>query len=1586
MRRLFRFSRTLLLLAAAVWFASTPHALAADCSSVPTRPLDSVSLVHFPIGHDRVEDSLAACRSLPKNAQSVFAQATLLALGGELDAAIRVLRTSNGYLSDAAKLLAADILTERRDPNQARKAIELYQELMTHGSVEAQEGRGVAVLRASREPEDRRRAIEILERLADDGVMSARARLGSALIETAVDEDERRTGLALLESASAQGNIAAKVELAKILIRPGPNWDEERAVALLEPGAAAGAAEAQEMLAALWKNGWDLSPVHAEALRAEAQRNQDYVSKLLQTAQETGDHAEATEAQGSQIRRQQEILELLAEHRNPSKARELFLAAASEGYLPAIVGIGTLLTFHPADTSDFPIGVNYLKQAYARGDVRAAERLAVLNEMEIENLRTDRALEYYKFAAQRGSARAIMALDRLDKPWSELWTREEKALTAFVTGLGLQPSASNSRTFARGLPDDAPFFEANRWVTFTLRGEGGFQIFGSDLNQGDRVRLSPGDWLEVKRLGDLDRTIPLGQIMDKGDMVENILVGEDVFAPVFESFPPSHTSSGSSMLPLPESDLVFRALDGPEDAIFLHDPDYNLLVRSTTFPGMSPYGNASSQLPESVEMRIPNISRVAGVVRGGTEFEIVGRGQSLLKGRVPKGANLYLDFQPNQFFLPLRLALPDTVSSMPSEIERDWIAHPRAALVAGGIPLGWLYAVYDPAPDGLLAAMLEINPPFIAMQAEAQGDFKKSFRLRLVAFHLSLVRHGGLSLESLRTKASLAGPLARLGRLDEAIQLREEVVKSLQTFDVRPPSDLVRQLLELATLYGQQGDLSRAIIAGRQALALATQLSDDQLPALGFPHESVRQAISQLADSYNSAGDFDRTYIYRQRLAAFDLLNDPEETTNGDMETYVSIADLALRQGRRSISLTSARYVLPKVKADAGQRDKPEPIARPVTLPDAMVSVFGPPERSSMVGQALYRLGEAYWAAGSPWSYSEPIYEAANISGLGSTGPGTDLTLRAAARLAMVRWITGKDDRNFELLMRSVGFVDGAGKYPSLEGVDHDTQSLFHSAYLGTLDWYLKNRIVDERRHFDEAASLFVAIERSDPFTRSFEIADIKRHTTNATQAKALKEWIDATAEFDRIIRQLNAIAEGKVARTTNQVDVARERSEAASKRVSAAEAALAIAFPEASMPTNAIELIGALRGKLDSDEVVIDLLPTRYSVYALIITKDSLRLASYAITDIDLVKKISAMRSALEPKRLEVSSPGERIYLAIDTKALLEVRPFTIDLLGEEGRAKKRWIVVSHDVLRNIPLEAVPLSDDVSDRAGDVSRSAELWPGLSKEIAYLPSLSSLLKLRSGAIASRAPNPIAVVADPIMPGDPRYESAFAAGLADVQDWLREVRWSLGNWLSGEGRLQPVPETGALGFEVLNQLGGHIDRLYSGWRARREVISSSNGLQEARVILFATHGETADSYPALAEPFLVLTSSEGSPEPFDPLTASEISSLGLDAELVVLSACDTAAPDGTPGRTGFSGLAQSFMAAGARSLVVTQWAIKTGAARLAVTAMLDAGLRATPSAEALRIGRFEVAKRFGHPSYWSAFAYIGDPAHLWKLRP
>ena len=204
---------------------------------------------------------------------------------------------------------------------------------------------------------------------------------------------------------------------------------------------------------------------------------------------------------------------------------------------------------------------------------------------------------------------------------------------------------------------------------------------------------------------------------------------------------------------------------------------------------------------------------------------------------------------------------------------------------------------------------------------------------------------------------------------------------------------------------------------------------------------------------------------------------------------------------------------------------------------------------------------------------------------------------------------------------------------------------------------------------------------------------------------------------------------------------------------------------------------------------------------------------------------------------------------------------------------------------------------------------------------------------------------------------------------------------------------PLPETADELCTVGRELGvpaPELDKAINlGSRAtvtQVKALSQSGALARARVVHFATHGllagETALFAKAKAEPALLLTPpAEASEDDNGLLTASEVAQLNLNADWVVMSACNTAAGS-SDGAEALSGLARAFFYAGARSLLVSHWEVDSEAAVAITTGAVNA-MKANPGigrAEALRSAEAAlIAKggRFAHPSVWAPFVLVGN---------
>jgi CHAT domain-containing protein len=162
---------------------------------------------------------------------------------------------------------------------------------------------------------------------------------------------------------------------------------------------------------------------------------------------------------------------------------------------------------------------------------------------------------------------------------------------------------------------------------------------------------------------------------------------------------------------------------------------------------------------------------------------------------------------------------------------------------------------------------------------------------------------------------------------------------------------------------------------------------------------------------------------------------------------------------------------------------------------------------------------------------------------------------------------------------------------------------------------------------------------------------------------------------------------------------------------------------------------------------------------------------------------------------------------------------------------------------------------------------------------------------------------------------------------------------------------------------------------------------SGELGRARIVVFSTHAALGGrplgqgGKVDLSEPGLILTPPmTPSAEDDGYLSTSEVAQLHLGADLVVLSACNTAAPDGTPGAEGLSGLARAFFYAGARSVGVSHWEVSDSATNALMDKLFDGVAQggARTRASALKTAMEEVRRTISPaPYYWAAFSLVGE---------
>lgn len=400
---------------------------------------------------------------------------------------------------------------------------------------------------------------------------------------------------------------------------------------------------------------------------------------------------------------------------------------------------------------------------------------------------------------------------------------------------------------------------------------------------------------------------------------------------------------------------------------------------------------------------------------------------------------------------------------------------------------------------------------------------------------------------------------------------------------------------------------------------------------------------------------------------------------------------------------------------------------------------------------------------------------------------------------------------------------------------------------------------------------------------------------------------------------------------------------------------------------------------QLKVDELFVAMLPMEDQTYVWAIdAQGDVNFHRAALTQSDVQTLVTRIR-----KTLDVAGYGNRapVFAHAEAHKLYQA---LLGPLESKLQGKSHLVVATSGPLAQLPLAVLTRKPNAGATATDTA-----WLIKDVAISHVPTANGWLSLKKLGEQPSSPQALLAWGDPAF--DPKSSQVAAGPTGSVVRSaiaLRAMESTSRSVMDAEtyvnySKLPTLPETREEVLELAKIMAANpANDVILGKDATRQSVlksSASGVLGQKKVVVFATHGLLAGDLPNLNQPALAMAGNSN-PNESPLLTLEDVLSLKLNADWVVLSACNTAGADGKA-EEALSGLARGFFFAGSRSLLVTHWSVESESAMQLTTQTFaayqkDPGIR---RAEALRQAMLSTMKtpNFGHPAFWAPYALVGE---------
>jgi CHAT domain-containing protein/tetratricopeptide (TPR) repeat protein len=822
------------------------------------------------------------------------------------------------------------------------------------------------------------------------------------------------------------------------------------------------------------------------------------------------------------------------------------------------------------------------------------------------------------------------------------------------------------------------------------------------------------------------------------------------------------------------------------------------------------------------------------------------------------------------------------------------------------------------------------------IELERAGKFQEALSLAQKTLVDAEKARGPVHRDVAAALNNLGHVQASLGQDAEAEPLYKRALEIFEKAGGLDSPDVAPTLNNLAALYQRQDRFADAEPLFRRALAISER-------SLGPGHPDTGRSLNNLATLYEKLGRHgDSEPLFRRALAIYEKAGGPENP---------AVATLLNNLGQ--VAKVTGRF------AEA------EPlIKRSLAIREKVLGQDHPDVARSLNNMAdLYERQRRYADA-------EPLYRRALSIRERAVGPDHPETAISANNLA---YLLRQEDRVVDalpLLARLI--VTGRAQARVGLPVLYDAQRQQHVAPGTALDDALN---VVQRGVQSSAASAVnkLAVRLAVGNDRLAEL--VRRDQDLGSEAESLDKSIMAAVSKDRAKRDPSAEQR------------ARERISAIAGDRARLQKAISAEFPDYAALSNPLPLTAKeVQSLLSADEAMVLFAVAEKESYVFALTRDNFDWMPIPLGADALSEKIAGFRRGLDVAKASDSSGKSGLF---DLALANELYSALLSPVEPLIRDKRSLLVVPTGALTALPFHLLVTEKPamaIPDRFDGYRNAA--WLLKRHAVSVLPSVTSLKTLRAFVRRDQNVKPMTGFGDPLF--DPAQGAGGKRGaLNAAARSLPSVAYT--EFWRGAGvdrarlaqALPQLPDTADELNAVAGDLGVAASDIHLGSDASETTLKRAR-LSDYAIVYFATHGLVAGDVKGVGEPSLAL-SIPAQPTEFDDglLTSSEVAQLKLNADWVVLSACNTIAGD-KPGAEALSGLARSFFYAGARALLVTHWAVDSAAATRLTTSTFDR-LKKDP-----RIGRAEALRqamlaylddasspRNAYPAFWGPFALIGE---------